>query len=252
MPIGDERLHAEVVRQRAHDVVEQLADEHDALAAAHGFEQLLARVFAQIRLQHVLKIFFAEQIEPVAAHPAQQRVQKSRGEGAARGVGKRPRQRHRRPCRARRAQRSEKLCEFQVKNPTGRIAPTCEQRAFDAPIHGLAPVGADTCAHTRRALRNSCRRGKVFAHASEASASTTDRYATYSCSGVTRVAHPHPVDLVDLGRCSLMTRSPPENVAPTKQDRQHVTNCKVNIISGLPQEMRRVAEVSRDAGAGER
>ena len=26
--------------------------------------------------------------------------------------------------------------------------------------------------------------------------------------------------------------------APTKKDRQHVTNCKVNIISGLPQETR--------------
>jgi hypothetical protein len=36
----------------------------------------------------------------------------------------------------------------------------------------------------------------------------------------------------------LMTRFATENVAPTKEDRQHVTNCKVNIISGLPQEMR--------------
>jgi hypothetical protein len=31
-----------------------------------------------------------------------------------------------------------------------------------------------------------------------------------------------------------------QNCAPTKQDRQHVTNCKVNIISGLPQETRRL------------
>jgi len=35
----------------------------------------------------------------------------------------------------------------------------------------------------------------------------------------------------------LMTRFATKNVAPTKEDRQHVTNCKVNIISGLPQEM---------------
>jgi hypothetical protein len=29
-----------------------------------------------------------------------------------------------------------------------------------------------------------------------------------------------------------------KNIAPTKEDLQHVTNCKVNIISELPQETR--------------
>jgi hypothetical protein len=52
-------------------------------------------------------------------------------------------------------------------------------------------------------------------------------------------AHLYPLKtLFVLGRCLADDPFRHQNDAPTNQDRQHVTNCKVNIISGLPQEMR--------------
>ena len=177
--IGDERLNAKVARQRTHDVVEQLPDQHNPLPAANRFQQFLARFLAQIRLQHVLKIFFAEQIEAVAAHPAQQRVQKSRGEGAAGRVRKRPRQRHPGHSEPSRPSLRKTLRIPREKSYRPHRA-DLQQRSFDAPIHGLALNRTHTRTHTRRVLRNSCRRGKIFAHASETSDSAKDRHAKFS------------------------------------------------------------------------
>src|ERR1700753_4179718 len=137
----------------------------------------------------------------------------------------------------RRAQRSEKLCEFQVKNPTGRIAPTWSSdpstRQYTASRwSGRAP--------TRTPVGRSetlVEGGKFSLIDRETSESAKDWNANNSCRG--RFSAPTPVwTLVDLGRCLANDPFRHQNCAPTKQNRQHVTNCKVNIISGLPQERR--------------
>ena len=76
----------------------------------------------QARLQKIFEKFFAEEIEAVAADSAQDGVQQARGEDA---IGQRRETggaMASTPMVPRRAQRSRKLCAFQVKKPTGRTA----------------------------------------------------------------------------------------------------------------------------------
>ena len=73
-PVGHNSFDPQVLRQRPHDVIQALADEDDLPILGHPFAQLRHAFAAELTLQHVLEVFFAEQIQTVAAHAAQQRV----------------------------------------------------------------------------------------------------------------------------------------------------------------------------------
>src|SRR4029077_8822509 len=92
--IGDKRLNTEVICQWTKNMVEELAYQDQPLAFARGFDEFLGCFGPQRRLQHVVEILFTQQVEAILTDPAQQRVQKTRREGAAGGIGKWPRQRH--------------------------------------------------------------------------------------------------------------------------------------------------------------
>src|SRR5216684_5206891 len=73
--VRDKRLDSEMVRQRPKNVFEKLPDQDDALAVAYCFEQVFGGLAAQLRLQDVVKVLFAEKIQAIAADPPQQNVQ---------------------------------------------------------------------------------------------------------------------------------------------------------------------------------
>ena len=80
--IGDEVVDAEVSGERAHDVVEKLPDENYALAAANDFQEFFGGGGAELGFEDVVEIFLTEEIEAILADAAQQRVEKTGGEGA--------------------------------------------------------------------------------------------------------------------------------------------------------------------------
>ncbi len=135
--IGDKRGDAEVVGKRAQHVVEELTDQHNFFAGAQDPKEFFDGFAAQLRLEHVLKILFPQQVEAVLADAAQQRVQKPGGEGAARGIGERPREGH---CRH--AQTPGPALREALRVPGEKAdqphGAHFEQRAFHAPV-GHAP-----------------------------------------------------------------------------------------------------------------
>ena len=84
--IRDDALHAKVLGKRTHDVVECLADQDNIRAGADQFPNLFRATFFQVRLELVLEVFFAQQIEPVLADPAQNRMNHAGGELTVGGV----------------------------------------------------------------------------------------------------------------------------------------------------------------------
>ena len=77
-PVGEQKLHSQVVRQRAHDVVEPLADQHHrAVGSVAGgvggqdFLELLHSTPLEARLEDIVKVLFAQEVEAVAADAAQ-------------------------------------------------------------------------------------------------------------------------------------------------------------------------------------
>src|SRR4029077_20759272 len=87
---------AEMSGQWANDVVEQLTYQHDPLTAAHYLEQLFGGLFANLWLQNVVKIFFAQKIQAIQADSSQQSMKKAGSESAAGGVCERPSHGHKR------------------------------------------------------------------------------------------------------------------------------------------------------------
>ena len=67
-----------MLRQRPQNMIQKLPDEHNPLAVLHRVEQFLNGLAPKLRLQHVVKILFAQKIQPVAADSSQQRVQQPR------------------------------------------------------------------------------------------------------------------------------------------------------------------------------
>ena len=72
--VGDQALDPEMPRQRPHDVVEPLTDQYDARAARLRLLQVRHPVGLQLRLEDVVEILFAEKVQTVATHAAQQGV----------------------------------------------------------------------------------------------------------------------------------------------------------------------------------
>ena len=72
----------------------RLAHQNHISAGLHEFLYLLNALFFQVRLQLVLEIFFAQQIQAVAGDAAQHGVHHARGEFAIGGIKKRAQQGH--------------------------------------------------------------------------------------------------------------------------------------------------------------
>ena len=92
--VCDNPLNTEMLRQRAHDVLQSLAYQNDFRS---GFYQLLHLTHAalfQLRLQLVLKEFLTQQIQAIASHSAQDGMDCPGSKLAIRGIKKRSQQRH--------------------------------------------------------------------------------------------------------------------------------------------------------------
>ena len=57
--------------QRAKNVFEQLPDQYDMSSFARRSDDLFHGPLPQLRLQHVVEILFAEQVQAVAAHASE-------------------------------------------------------------------------------------------------------------------------------------------------------------------------------------
>jgi len=68
---------------------QELSDQHDALAAAHGIHKLLHGFLPHRRLQHILEVFLAKKIQAVARDSPQHTVEKPRGKRAAGEISRR-------------------------------------------------------------------------------------------------------------------------------------------------------------------
>ena len=76
-----------MVGQRTQHMIEKLAHQDNFFPGTHCSQQLLHGFTAQLWFQHILEVFFAEQIQAILADAAQQRVQKPCGKGAAGRIG---------------------------------------------------------------------------------------------------------------------------------------------------------------------
>lgn len=84
--VGNQALDAQMLRKRAHDVVEALADEHDPFAVRQGALKLFDALRPQPRLQDVFEVLFAEKVKTVLADATQDGMQKPRRDTSVRGV----------------------------------------------------------------------------------------------------------------------------------------------------------------------
>src|SRR4029079_864081 len=84
----------------AHDVIEALTDEYDVAVGGDQLQQLINAFLIEIGLQDVVKVFLAEQVQPILAHSAEERMQDSCSEAAVGCVQERPEQCGQRQCAA--------------------------------------------------------------------------------------------------------------------------------------------------------
>jgi hypothetical protein len=79
---------AEMLCQWTHDVVEALADQDDFTAFGDRFLQPGDALLLQARLQKIFEEFLAQEVEAIAADPAEDRVEQACGEYAIGDVEK--------------------------------------------------------------------------------------------------------------------------------------------------------------------
>ena len=68
-PVRNQPFHAQIFSQRAHHVIQPLADQYNFFAPCQRFFQLGNAFGFQLWFQIVVKVLFAEQIQSVAADP---------------------------------------------------------------------------------------------------------------------------------------------------------------------------------------
>jgi hypothetical protein len=82
-------LDTQIVRERAHYMVQTLADKHHLGASGYDFLERFNATHLEPRLQKVLEELFAQKVQAVAALMPENGVQEARGDHAVRGVEKR-------------------------------------------------------------------------------------------------------------------------------------------------------------------
>ena len=123
--------------QRAKDVFEQLPHQYDAFSFADRCDNFFHGFTAQLRLQNIMEILFAQQIKPIAADASEQHVQKSRREGAVRRISKRSSQ-----CHARHSGTSgpalRKALRIPGEKAHGAHCAQFKEESFHSPIGNLS------------------------------------------------------------------------------------------------------------------
>src|SRR2546423_11298665 len=89
-----------MVGQWPKNVFQELANQDDTIAVANCFDQLLGGLVAQLRLQDIVEVLLAQEIQAIAADSAEQCVQEASCERAAGKISERPRQSHASRARA--------------------------------------------------------------------------------------------------------------------------------------------------------
>jgi len=92
--IRDDPLDTQISRQGTHHMIQGLTDEDDAAALRLQFAQVGHTVGLEMRFQFVLKIFIAQQVEPVAAQAAKYAIDDASRERAVSGIQNRAESRH--------------------------------------------------------------------------------------------------------------------------------------------------------------
>ena len=138
--IGNDSLHAQVIGQRAHDVVEPLADQNDFAACGDRLFQLGDAFLLQARLQKVFEEFFAQEIEAVAADSAKDGVKQASGEDAVGDVEEGPGDGESAHRAAARPALQEAL-RVPGEEADGADGGQIQQASFDAPENRVARGG---------------------------------------------------------------------------------------------------------------
>ena len=131
-PVGHQLLDAQVPCQRPHHMIESLAHQHHLPVLFHPLAQHLQPFGFELRLQNVVEVFLPQQVQPIASHSAQQRVQNARGQNAVARVQHRPHQRLQKQSAAPRPALRERMRvpgEIRYRPHRGQI----RQAAFDPP-----------------------------------------------------------------------------------------------------------------------
>src|ERR1700722_4340281 len=134
--IAENALDAEMIGERSHDVVESLAYENNVRTGCDDFFESSNPGVFQSWLEEILKEFLAEEVEPIAAYAAQDRVEKACGEHAIGGVEKRARDRKDSHCSASPPAFEKGLC-VPGEEADGTDGREIQQAAFDAPVDGF-------------------------------------------------------------------------------------------------------------------
>ena len=152
--IRDERVDAEMVRQWTKNVFQKLANQDDAFTVPDRIDQLLGGLAPQLRLQHIVEVLLAQEIQAIAADSAEQCVQEASRERAAGKISERPRQSHASHARAPRPAFGKALRVPGEKTDRAQGA-EFEKRAFDAPIgEGAGPGGRQDMVRIGSGLRH--------------------------------------------------------------------------------------------------
>ena len=139
--------------ERPHDVVQALAHQNHRRARSQCFRQSFNSFLFQARLQEIFKEFFTQQVQPVAAHPAQNAVQQPRCEHAIRAVKDRPsnsEKRHSSPARP----PLQKALRVPGKKGHGPHCRQIQQAPLYPPEHTFARTGSGGVSLALRNIRN--------------------------------------------------------------------------------------------------
>src|SRR5208282_122791 len=135
--VADEALRAEILRHGPQNMFQELSDQDDTFATAHGIHQLLHGFLPHYRLQDILKILLAKKIQAVARDSPQHTVKKPRGKRAAGKISGRTEHGHRCHCAASNPAFQEALTVPIEEAPAAQCA-DLEERALHAPVAHLA------------------------------------------------------------------------------------------------------------------
>jgi hypothetical protein len=162
-PVCHDALDPQVLRQRAHHMLQTLADEHHLPVLRHPLPQTGYAFRPELSFQNILKIFLAEQVQPVAAHAAQQSVQNPRRQHAVGGIKRRAKRRlQEKPSAPRPSLRECVSIPGEIRDRPNRRQRG--QAAFHAPEdRPLRLFGGALQRHTRRLARLRRHRGLVLA-----------------------------------------------------------------------------------------
>jgi len=93
--IGDESLHTKMGGKRAQNVFQGLANKHDRLAGSQSLLQFLDGSPPKLRLQNILKVLFAQQIEAIPSDFAQEHMKEASRKGPTGDISERTEEHHR-------------------------------------------------------------------------------------------------------------------------------------------------------------